>query len=97
MPSMEVDQSGPDQNNGQPHGQLDHQPGHRKRVGDKEEREAGDPTVAAWARWVKGPFRSFIHKSGPSENIAELTLSVEEDIAEQEIPDGVLEALAALA
>ena len=33
-------------------------------------------------------------KSGHTENIAELTLSLAEDIAEQEIPDGALEALA---
>ena len=52
------------------------------------------PTVAAWARWVKGPFRCFMGKSGHTENI-EMTLSLEEDIAEQEILDGALEALAA--
>ena len=33
-------------------------------------------------------------KSGHTENIVELTLSLEEDIVEQEIPDGALEALA---
>ena len=83
MPSMEVDQCAPDQSKGQPHGQPHHQLGHQKTVGDTEEREAGDPTVGAQARCVKGPFKLFTNKSGPSENILELTLSLIEDIVEQ--------------
>ena len=94
MPQMEVDPPKKDQNNGNPQGLQENKQGNRKRPGDKEERNAGDPTVAAWARWVKGPFRSFMSKSGHTKNIAELTLSLEEDTAEQEIPDGTLEALA---
>ena len=58
------------------------------------QQNAGDPTVAAWARWVKGPFRSFMRKSGHTENIAGMTLSLEEDTIEHDIPDGAVEALA---
>ena len=91
---MEVDPPEKDQNNGNPQGPQENKQGNRKSPGDKKERNTGDPTVAAWARLVKGQFRSFMSKSGHIENIAELTLSLEEDTAKQEILDGALEALA---
>ena len=93
MPQMEVDPPEKDQNNGHPQGPQENKRSNRKRPGDEEEPNARDPTFAAWVRWVKGPLRSFMSKSGHTENIVELTLSLEKDIAEQEIPDGALEAL----
>ena len=94
MRNMDTDPPADDQNNGQQQGKHDHKQGNRKRQGDAAERDTRDPTVAAWARWVNGLITSFMGKSGHTENIAEMTLSLEEDITEQEIPYGALEALA---
>ena len=51
------------------------------------------PTIAAWKRWVQGPFQTIMTNEKLREQTAEWTISLMEAMVEDEVPEGAVPAL----
>ena len=67
-----------------------------KRKADGSEAAENEPTIAAWKRWVQGPFPAFqtiMTNAKLREQAAEWTIGLMEDMAEDKVPEGAVPAL----
>ena len=64
---------------------------------DVSEAKEEEPTLAAWRRWVQGPFVAITEKAKLKDRIEEWTLQFMEDLDDEDVPEGAVPALAARA
>ena len=64
-----------------------------KRKADGSEAAENEPMIAAWARWVQGPFQTIMTNAKLREQAAEWTMSLMEDMVEDEVREGAVPAL----
>ena len=60
---------------------------------DDAAREAAVKALRQWRQWKEGPYTSLVEKGIPIEQIMEWTIQLEEDLVEQEVPEGAVGAL----
>ena len=56
-----------------------------------------EPTLAAWRRWVQGPYVALRSNEKMVDQTAEWTIQFMEDMAMDDVPEGAVPALAARA
>ena len=88
MPETEVDPAQEaHEDNGAPEGAR------VKRKADGLEATKNEPTIAAWKRWLQGPFQTIMADAKLREQAAEWTISLMEDMAEDKVLEGAVPAL----
>ena len=64
-------------------------------MGDVLASSVPDPVVQVWKRWVGRPFTFYMASHVATEATVELTLSIEEDLVEQEVLPVAMEGVGA--
>ena len=59
---------------------------------DQTEKGADDATIKAWGQWATRPFKMCMEVQSSAHSTAELALQMEEDMVDNGVPKGVVEA-----
>ena len=62
-------------------------------ITDDAQREQAVIALRKWRQWTEGPYATLVGKGLHKEEIAEWAVQLEEDMVEQEVPDGAVGAL----
>ena len=62
-------------------------------AGQGQNQVSTEPTLAAWRKWLEGPFQTMLQSTQLQQKLQEWGVAMEEDLTEQTIPSGAIQAL----
>uniref|UniRef100_A0A7S1NFY2 Uncharacterized protein n=1 Tax=Eutreptiella gymnastica TaxID=73025 RepID=A0A7S1NFY2_9EUGL len=62
-------------------------------AGQGQNQVSMEPTLAAWRKWLEGPFQTMLQSTQLQQQLQEWGVAMEEDLTDQGIPSGAIQAL----